>query len=32
VFHDTLCFGCFPLGFGSSGWWLHMKNHFNFQS
>jgi hypothetical protein len=24
VFHHTLCFGCFPLGFGSSGWWLHM--------
>jgi hypothetical protein len=22
VFHKGSCFGCFPLGFGSSGWWL----------
>jgi hypothetical protein len=24
VFHQGRCFGCFPLGFGSSGWWLVM--------
>jgi hypothetical protein len=23
-FHHARCFGCFPLGFGSSGWWLVM--------
>jgi hypothetical protein len=22
VFHHARCFGCFPLGFGSSGWWF----------
>jgi hypothetical protein len=22
VFHHARCFGCFPFGFGSSGWWL----------
>jgi hypothetical protein len=22
VFHHARCFGYFPLGFGSSGWWL----------
>jgi hypothetical protein len=21
-FHHGRCFGCFPLGFGSSGWWF----------
>jgi hypothetical protein len=24
VFHHALCLGCYPLGFGSSEWWLHM--------
>jgi hypothetical protein len=23
-FHHDRCFGCFPLGFGNSGWWLVM--------
>jgi hypothetical protein len=32
VFHHTLCFGCFSLGFGGSGLWLHIYNHFDFQS
>jgi hypothetical protein len=31
-FHQGRCFGCFHLGFGSSGWWLVMLNHFDFQS
>jgi hypothetical protein len=22
VFHHARCFSCFPLGFGSSGWWF----------
>jgi hypothetical protein len=22
VFHQARCFGCFPLGFGSPGWWF----------
>jgi hypothetical protein len=22
MFHHARCFSCFPLGFGSSGWWL----------
>jgi hypothetical protein len=24
VFHQGRCFGCFPLGFDNSGWWLVM--------
>jgi hypothetical protein len=24
VFHQGRCLGCFPLGFGSSGWWFVM--------
>jgi hypothetical protein len=25
VFHHARCFGCFPLGFGNSGWWFGHK-------